>query len=222
MAEVYYGEDDDTLGISPLGMLLVILSALVGLVFFLSPTSSTYDIGIGGFILLGVILSFDPKLVKMKNEGDLAKTLLLALIGASLVSIMVTLVYTASMSIVQSSMLIVVAIPAITEEPIFRGTVFLRVKQYIGTGPAVLVQAALFSLYHFARNPDATYSFVLFLGGIIFAVVFILSKNLLASILAHEIVNLRPYLMTILFTPYALLAISGALLIIAWRKLNRG
>lgn len=222
MSEVYYGEEEQQLGISPLGMLLVILSALIGLVLFLNPSSTTYDIGVGCFILLGLILAFDPVLVKWRNEGDLPRGLLLALIGATLVSVMITIISVVSFSTVQSEIFLIVALPAITEEPIFRGTVFIRIRRFIGTGPAVVVASGLFALYHFARNPDATYFLILFLGGIIFQIIFILSKNLLSSMLAHAIVNLKPYIMGLLFSPYVLLAVGGALIIVLWRKLRHG
>lgn len=222
MGEVYYGEEAQPLGISPLGMLLVILSSLIGLALFLDPGSSSYDIGVGAFVLLGVICAFDPILIKWRNEGDLPRVLMLALIGAALVSLMVTLIYTLPFSTVQSDIFLIIALPAITEEPIFRGTVFLRTKQIIGTGPAVLVSSGLFAIYHFARNPDPLYLLILVLGGVIFTLVFVISRNLLASMLAHGLVNLSPYLMGLLFTPFVLLAVAGALIIVLWRKLKHG
>ena len=221
MGEVYYGEEAQPLGISPLGMLLVILSGLIGLALFLDPSSTTYDIGVGAFVLLGVICAFDPILVKWRNEADLPRVLLLALIGAALVSIMVTLI-SLPFSTVQSALFLIVALPAITEEPIFRGTVFLRIRQIIGTGPAVLTSTGLFALYHFARDPDPLYLLILFLGGIIFTLVFIISRNLLASMLAHGLVNLSPYIMGLLFTPFVLLVVAGALLLVLWRRLRHG
>ena len=216
-----FDEEEVELGISPLGMLLVILLGVIALVFFLDPNSSLYDIRIGGMIALSMVIAFAPRgLQRWTNEGDLPKVLLLALIGAALVSIMVTVVYTIPFqSTLTTSTIIVLALPPIFEELIFRVGVFLAVREVAGTIIAVVTQAGLFALYHFiVWSPDLQYAFVLFFGGIVFQMIFLQSKNILSSMIAHAIVNLRPYLLVILLSPFALLAVGGAIFIVLWRR----
>lgn len=218
-------EDEEVdLGISPLGMLLVVCLGIIGLIFFLDPKSTLYDIRVGGMIALSIAIAFSPRgLQRWPNEGDLPRTFLLALIGAALVSILVTIVYTIPFqSTLTGSMIIVLALPPIFEELVFRVGVFLAVREVAGTFVAVMTQAALFSLYHFiVWEADIQYAIVLFVGGIVFQIIFLLSKNILSSMIAHAIVNLRPYLMVILLSPFMLLTVGGAVLIVLWRR-SRG
>ncbi|MBY8999061.1 MAG: CPBP family intramembrane metalloprotease, partial [Candidatus Thorarchaeota archaeon] len=122
-------------------------------------------------------------------------------------------------STLTTSTIIVLALPPIFEELIFRVGVFLAVREVAGTIIAVVTQAGLFALYHFiVWSPDLQYAFVLFFGGIVFQMIFLQSKNILSSMIAHAIVNLRPYLLVILLSPFALLAVGGAIFIVLWRR----
>lgn len=207
------------LGISPLGMVLVVISALIGLALFLDPGSVSYDVAVGGVIVLSIALSFGSGLQRWENEGNLPRVLLIGVIGSAVVSILVTVIYTMSpFSTIQSSDWLVLTLPAVFETLLFCGGVYLVVKRVLGTAIAVVVQAATFALYHFARNPDITYTMILFMGGVVFMLVFLASKNILSAMVAHALTNLRPLYMQILMSPVTVMVIGGAFLIyIIWR-----
>ena len=218
-------EDEEVdLGITPLGMLLVVCLGVIGLIFYLDPKATLYDIRIGGMIGLSIAIAFSPRgLYRWSNEGDLPKTFLLALIGAAIVSIVVTITNTLPLSSLEGPAILIRAIPTIFEELIFRVGVFLAVREVAGPIVATLTQAGLFSLYHFiVWSVDIQYAIVLFIGAIIFQVIFILSQNILSSMMAHAIVNLRPYLLIILLSPLMVLTVAGGLLIALWRRSRNG
>jgi len=214
---------DYELGISPLGMILVVLSALVGLVIFLDPNSTTYDVAVGSVIVLGIALGFGSGLQRWRNEADLRKTLYLGLLGAAIVSVVVAIFsyVGAQYSTIDSTTIIILAVPPVFEELLFRAGVYLTIQRVTGTYIALVTQALLFAVYHFARNPDPLYFAVLFIGGIVFCLIFLLSKNLLSPILAHEIVNLRPVYMQILLSPLTIAVIGIAFFLLIYRRLRK-
>ena len=142
-----FEEEEVDLGITPLGMLLVVCLGVIGLIFYLDPKATMYDIRIGGMIGLSIAIAFSPRgLYRWSNEGDLPKTFLLALIGAAIASIIVTITYTVPLSTLEGADILIRAIPTVFEELIFRVGVFLAVREVAGTIVATLTQAALFSL----------------------------------------------------------------------------
>jgi len=215
--------DEFGLGISPLGMILVVMVAFIGVAIFLNPGSELYDVQIGGVIALSIALSFGTGLQRWENEGDLKRTLIYALVGASTISIAGYVLYTArAQSTVSSSLVLALAIPAVFEELLFRDAIYRNVARKTGSFVAMIIATIFFATYHFARNPDQTYLAFLFVAGIILQVVYILSKNLLSSMLAHAISNLRPVLWSLLFTPQMLMIIFVAVLILLWRLRSNG
>jgi len=218
------GEDAEQLSIGPLGVLLVVMSALIGLALFLDPSSSSYDISVGGIIVLGVAIAFSSLIQRTRYEVNLRNTLLLALIGGAIISITATLVYTVPLqSTVQGQILLIVGLPPIFEELIFRVMIFLAVYRVTHSMyAATIIQAVFFALYHFVRQPDLAYLIVLFIGGIVLQWIFILSKNILSSMLAHAMGNLRPYLLELVMSPLGILTIGGALLIVLLRRRLHG
>lgn len=220
-----FEEDDIQVGISPIGRLLVILLGVIGLVFFLDPRATTFDYRVGGIIAIAIPISFvSGKLQRWEDEGELPKTFLLALIGAALVSIMVTIVYTIPFQDAFTfSTILTLGLPPIFEELVFRVGVFLAFQEVTGTTLAIFLQAGLFSLYHFIFwEASAQYAFVLFFGGVVFQIIFLLSRNILCSMIAHAIVNLKPFIFAILLSPFMILAVGMSLLIVLWRRTRNG
>lgn len=224
-----FEEEDIRLGISPLAMLLVVLAGMLGMALFLNPSSTMFDFRIGAVIAISIVIAFAPRMGKYEglqrysDEGNLPRTLGLGLIGAVLLSIIITLTYAIpTQSVFTVSVILAIALPPVFEELFFRVGVFLSFQAVVGTGPAIILQAFMFSLYHFiAWDIDLSYAFVLFIGGIIFQVIFLMSKNVLSPMIAHTITNLKPYLLAMLLTPVVAIAIGGAALFILWQKYHR-
>lgn len=225
--EVYYEGSEDELGISILGITLVVLSLLVSVVLFLDPSSSTYDVQVGSVILLAAAtlpISWKLGFRFWTNEPNLRRTLLLGLIGASVVSVMVTVTYALyPMSTVQTSSILIAGLPAVFEDLLFRVCLYFLFLRLFGSDTkakviATLLQAFFFSLYHFARDPDPVYSVVLFFGGVIFMLVFLISKNVLSAMMAHAIVNLRPFWLEILLSPFGALLLVGVVIYLFIRR----
>jgi len=217
--------EEDELGISPLGMILVVMLALVGLALFLNPASPTYDVAIGGVIALSIALGLPP-LQRWGNEGDLRRTFLAALIGTSVISIlsmiMGLLTFSATTEgdagIVQTTLILVLALPAVFEELLFRSGAYMNLRRVVGNRAAIVIQAVFFAIYHFARNPDPAYFLLLFAGGIVFMLIFLISRNILSSMLAHAIANLRPVIMGLLLSPPFMIVVVLALILVIWRR----
>lgn len=203
------------LGISPLGMVLVALAAVTGLAFFLNPESQIYDVSIGSMIVLSIALSFGSGLQKWRNEADLKRTFLYGLLGSAVVSIIAVVVgitfFSASTTKQFSrDVLLILSIPAIFEELLFRGGVLPILQRVVGMKVAVLIQAVLFATYHTWAGLDVARFITLFAGGIVLALIFLVTKNLLASIIAHLIINLKPYAVVIMLQPATLVVIALA------------
>lgn len=216
-----YDIPDSQLGISPLGMVLVALSAVIGLAIFLDPTSATYDIAIGSTIVLSIALAFGAGLQRWKNEADLKLTLLLGVAGAALVSVIITVVglltFTGSTTVSQN-FLLVLALPAIFEELLFRGGLFLIIRRVTNWYIATFAQAFAFAIYHSWVGLDLQYFMLLFVGGIILQLIFLASKNILSSMISHAIINLKPYMLQLLMQPLSLVIIAIAVTIYILKK----
>ena len=74
----------------------------------------------------------------------------------------------------------------VAEEMIFRGMIYRRAKNYLGTGWAVGISSVLFGLYH-GNTIQFLYAAVL---GILLAVLYEKSRSLLVAIAAHMAANL--------------------------------
>lgn len=74
----------------------------------------------------------------------------------------------------------------VVEEFFFRGFLYSALKTRISLGFAVIVQAVIFSLYH---HYDLLGSITVFLIGVVLALIYEKSKNLLAPIFMHVIWN---------------------------------
>lgn len=219
--------DEYDLGISPIGMLLVGFAFAIGLIFFLNPYSELYDIQIGLIVIAGMTIGFGTGLQRWDNEGDLKKTFGWSLIGVALLSITVTIFYfdyspilPAYSSAIQGSIFLVLILPAIFEELIFRVGLFNIFRRAAGVKGAVGIQALFFALYHFAREPDLRYLVVLFIGGLIFAVIYLITKNILTSMLAHAMFNLRPVMLSILLSPLMIVVVVIAVIAFIVRSRN--
>lgn len=230
MTMQYYGKIEQTkeqeLGISPLGMLLVMFCTLISLSLFLNPESEAFDFRIGSIIALSIAFGFGAGLRRHDDNGDLGRKLLYALVGVSIVSITSMALNLSVFSVERSigsgiTLYLVLGTPVVFEELLFRGGIFLGVKRLSGTIVAIIVQAVLFATYHAFVSFDINYFMLLFLGGIVLALIFIITKDLLTSMLAHAIINLRPYLFEMLITP-ASLAVIGIVVIFYMIKLRRG
>lgn len=220
-----FEDDDIQVGISPLGTLLVILLGIIGLMLFLNPSSTMYDFRIGGIIAVSIPIAFAPGgLQRWQDEGDLPKTFLLALIGAVSVSLIVSIVYTVPvLSVLTVSTVLVLALPPIFEELVFRVGLFFAFQRVMGTEIAIIFQAIIFGLYHFfVWEVSAQYAFVLFMGGVIFQIIFLMSKNILSSMIAHAIVNLKPHILAILMSPFVFFTVGLAIVLIFWRRSRNG
>lgn len=219
-------DDEPELGISPIGSLLVVLLGFIGIIFFLDPRATTFDYRVAGIITISIALAayYSEEYEILEDEGDLPRTFLLALIGASVVSIMVTAVYAVPFQdTLTFSTIIVLGLPPIFEELAFRLGLFLAFQKVTGTTMAIGLQALVFATYHFIFwEVSIQYAIVLFFGGIVFQLIFLLSKNLLSSMLAHAIVNLRPFIFAVLMSPFVILAVAGGLLITIWRRSRNG
>lgn len=218
-------EDEVQIGIGPIGRLLVVLLGLIGLVYFLNPLSTSFDLVVGMIIAISIPIALvSGSLYRWPEEYELPKTVILGVIGSIVVSIGVTIAYTApSLGIITFSTMAVLALPPIFEELIFRVGLFLTFQEVVGTTIAILLQAAVFSAYHFiTRNLDPVYAVVLFFGGIVFQVIVLMSHNILSSMIAHTIVNLKPILFTLLLSPFVIFAVGLGLLITIWRRRSNG
>ena len=167
------------------------------------------------------------KIQLLHNEGDLIKTLTTGIIGAAIMSVIcaVAAIATFTGSTIQGGnvlgLALVNGLPTVFEELLFRGSAFLIVRRILGTWPAVIIQDVLFTAFHAYRNPDIVYTLVLFAGGIVLMLVFLISRNLLSSMISHAIVNLRPVVWQIILNPGTLagLAIVLAITYAQWRFL---
>lgn len=219
-------DDEPELGISPIGSLLVVLLAFIGIIFFLDPRATTFDYRVAGIITISIAIAsyYSEEWEVMEDEGDLPRTFLLAMIGAAVVSIMVTAVYAVPFQeALTFSTIISLGLPPIFEELAFRLGLFLAFQKAVGTTLAIGLQALVFAAYHFIFwEVSMQYAIVLFFGGIVFQLIFLLSKNLLSSMLAHALTNLKPFIFTLLMTPFVILAVAGGLLLTIWRRSRNG
>ena len=212
--------DETQLGISPIGMAAVVLLALIGLALFLNPQSTVYDVQIGGIIVLSIALASMSRIQLLQHEGDLIRTLSTGIIGAAVISIICTIAALATFtgSSIQGGNilgnLLVLGLPSVFEELIFRGSLFLVIRRVLGTWPAVGLQDVLFATYHAFRNPNAVYFAVLLAGDFVFMLVFLVSHNLLSSMISHAIVNLRPVLWQIVLNPGSIFGLAAFFLVI--------
>jgi len=207
-----YGEVLDTeeqdLGISPLGMLLVVICGLVAFAIFIDPQSEFFDMRIAGMITLSIVLGFSSGLQRWGNEPDIKGVMTWGLIGAAIIGI-VTLVtntvWTKPESTVTAQGILVIALPAVFEELLFRGGVFLTLLRIMGVEKATVVQAIFFAIYHSwvadLLGSDLGYFICLIAGGIVLQIVFLITKNILTSMISHAINNLKPFLYSLILSP---------------------
>jgi len=79
---------------------------------------------------------------------------------------------------------LLVTVVAVTEETVFRGYLIHRFRNITGSpAVAVLVSSVIFSLGHGYQGPAAL--IVVFLLGVIFSLIFLIRKNLVAPIIMH-------------------------------------
>jgi membrane protease YdiL (CAAX protease family) len=79
---------------------------------------------------------------------------------------------------------LLVTVVAVTEETVFRGYLIHRFSNITGSpAVAVLVSSVIFSLGHGYQGPAAL--IVVFLLGVIFSLIFLIRKNLVAPIIMH-------------------------------------
>lgn len=212
--------------IGPISLALLVFSILAGYYIFLDPNAATYDLQIGVTLfasIVVVLLAVAMKTAQIQTRGEynIKNTLLVALIAAAAVSVVSMLMFLEgeTYSTITSSLVLYLALPAIFEECLRLG-VFGMFQKLVGTNIAVILQAFLFAMWHtIARTDvDVTYLTVLFLGGIILMVAILISGNLLAGIIAHAIINLRPILFTLVFSPLMLIVIMLTVVIIFARR----
>ena len=232
--ELYDSMDtqDTELGISPLGVIVVIVSALVAFSLFLDPNSQLFDVKLGILVIGSMAVSRFAGLQLWENEADLKKTVMWGLVGSAAVGILtfaVNMVWGFSTTATSMIILLALALPGVFEELLFRGGVFLAIEETFGTPIATIVQAFLFALFHswvvsgelFTVHLD--YFIILFVGGIVLQIIFLISKNLLSSMIAHFIINLKDRAGAILsFQIIVLLVALAALFYVLKRRLTNG
>jgi membrane protease YdiL (CAAX protease family) len=205
-------------------MVLVVICGLVALTFFLNPKSELFDMRVGGMIGLSIVIGFASGLQRWMNEADLKRTVSWGVLGAGLIGI-ITLVanvlWTAgqSFSVADS---VILALPGIFEELLFRAGVYLTVLRVTGSPIAIFAASLTFATYHaWVANllgADFVYFAVLFAGGIVLQVIFLITHNLLTSMIAHELNNLKPILFSMLVSPFGIAVIVLAIVLFVLMK----
>jgi len=194
--------ENHELGISPIGVVLVIFIGLVSFALFVNPTSSFFDIQIAGMILLGIVMARFVGLQLWTDETDLKRDILYGSVGAGAISVVMLITGVVwNYSAVETSLLITLclALPCVFEELLFRAGVYLAIVRTSGQVIATMVQALFFAIFHAWKDNQITgieflysqYFMVLFCGGIILQIIFLLTKNLLSSMVTHLIINLK-------------------------------
>lgn len=110
-------------------------------------------------------------------------------------------------------LLLTIIIAPITEELIFRGVMFLKLRREVPLFAANIIQAVIFGIYHM-NIVQGIYAFVL---GLVLGYVAIKFKTIMAPIVLHMIVNASAFLLvffgTSTFFSVILVVIGGALLV---------
>lgn len=150
------------------GMAYFVLYAVVGATLF----------GVGLPLYWMVIIQHRPLADLGFTKRWLGLSLLLQLVFAALQYIG-TLARTRLPSLEEFAPLVALALAIGFFEAVFwRGWVLLRLEESFGTIPAILVGSALYAAYHIGYGMPASEMIFLFFIGVMFAVVFRLTKNI--------------------------------------------
>lgn len=220
----YYPHTEIAIG--PISLSLFVFSVLIGYYIFLDPVAATYDLQIGIILLASVVIlllavAMKTARIHIRGEYNIRHTIIITLVASAAVSVisMLSFLESETYSTITTSLVLYLALPAIFEEGLRLG-IFAVFQKLVGTKIAVVFQALFFAMWHTVARTDidSTYFIVLFAGGIIIMVAILVSGNVLAGIITHAIINLRPILFTLVFSPLMLIVLMLTVVIIFARR----